>query len=56
MQDGTAGHGSPRAITPAVTAADNVQAIALQGHAGTIDRGQVCRTEKPDDPFPCRFP
>jgi hypothetical protein len=44
-------HGSPHAITPTVDAQDNVQAIALQGHAGTIDTCTVCHTQKPDDNF-----
>jgi hypothetical protein len=44
-------HGSPHAITPTVVADDNVQAIALQGHAGTIDTCTVCHSTPPDDPF-----
>ncbi len=48
-------HGSPHAITPTRTAPDNVQAIALQGHAGTIDTCTVCHTRKPDDKFDHRF-
>jgi hypothetical protein len=44
-------HGSPHATTPTNTAADNVQAIALQGHAGTIDTCTVCHTSRPDDEF-----
>lgn len=48
-------HGSPHAITPTVTDADNVQAIAIQGHAGTIDKCSVCHTETPDDEFDHRF-
>ncbi len=48
-------HGSPHAITPTVVAADNVQAIALQGHAGTIDTCIVCHRTKPDDSFDHRF-
>jgi hypothetical protein len=47
-------HGSPHAITPTTKAADNVQAIALQGHAGTIDTCTVCHKTKPDDAFPHR--
>lgn len=47
-------HGSPHAITPAVTAADNVQAVTAQGHAGKIDTCVVCHSEPPDDPFPHR--
>jgi hypothetical protein len=44
-------HGSPHAITPTVTAADNVQAILLQGHAGTINDCRVCHRNQPDDGF-----
>jgi len=44
-------HGSPHAITPTVTEADNVQAIALQGHAGVIDTCAVCHTTTPSEPF-----
>jgi hypothetical protein len=48
-------HGSPHAITPTVTPADNVQAIALQGHAGTIDKCTVCHRTQPDEAFDHRF-
>ena len=48
-------HGSPHAITPTIVAADNVQAIALQGHAGTIDTCTVCHRTRPDDSFDHRF-
>lgn len=44
-------HGSPHAITPTVTAADNLQALRLQGHAGVIDTCIVCHTSTPSDPF-----
>jgi hypothetical protein len=44
-------HGSPHAITPSVIAADNVQAEALQGHAGKIDTCTVCHESRPDDRF-----
>jgi hypothetical protein len=44
-------HGSPHAITPTVTNADNVQAIQTQGHAGTINDCKVCHKVRPDDPF-----
>jgi hypothetical protein len=44
-------HGSPHAITPTVTAPDNVQAITLQGHAGTINSCTVCHSRQPDDGF-----
>ncbi len=48
-------HGSPHATAPATNAADNVQAIALQGHAGTINTCTVCHTQTPDDKFDHRF-
>ncbi len=44
-------HGSPHAITPTVTEVDNLQAIALQGHAGTIDTCAVCHTTPPSEGF-----
>ena len=48
-------HGSPHAITPTVTDADNVQAIMHQGFPGTIKKCTVCHTKVPDDPFPHRL-
>jgi hypothetical protein len=45
-------HGSPHAIVPTNQPNDNVQAIALQGHAGTINTCIVCHTETPDETFP----
>jgi hypothetical protein len=48
-------HGSPHAITPTVTAADNVQAIQLQGFPGVIRKCTVCHTEMPDDKFEHRY-
>lgn len=48
-------HGSPHAIGPAVTAADNVQAISLQGHAGAIDTCTVCHTTPPSPHFEHHF-
>ena len=48
-------HGSPHAVGPATNAADNVQAIALQGHSGTIDTCTVCHTSRPDEGFDHRF-
>jgi len=45
-------HGSPHAITPTVKIEDNIQAIAIQGHAGVINTCSVCHSEVPDDPFP----
>ena len=44
-------HGSPHAITPTVTPQDNVQAIQLQGFAGTIRKCTVCHTQQPEDGF-----
>ena len=44
-------HGSPHAITPTVVANDNVQAINVQGHAGTINDCRVCHRNQPDDAF-----
>jgi hypothetical protein len=44
-------HGSPHAITPTVTAPDNVQAIAHQGFAGTIKKCTVCHSQQPEDAF-----
>lgn len=48
-------HGSPHAITPTVKAEDNIQAIALQGHAGVINTCIVCHTETPEDSFDHRL-
>lgn len=45
-------HGSPHAIAPTRTTADNLQAIGLQGHAGTIDTCTVCHSSTPDEEFP----
>jgi hypothetical protein len=44
-------HGSPHAITPTVNAEDNVQALALQGHAGVISKCTVCHGQQPDEAF-----
>ena len=44
-------HGAPHAITPTLDAPDNVQAIALQGTAGTIKKCTVCHSKTPSDPF-----
>ena len=43
-------HGSPHAITPTTTAADNTQALMLQGHSGVLDCA-VCHINKPRDEF-----
>jgi hypothetical protein len=47
-------HGSPHAVTPTVTEADNLQHLSLQGHTGTLDTCTVCHIEQPHDPFPHR--
>jgi len=44
-------HGSPHAITPTIQPNDNVQAIALQGHAGTINKCTVCHRTQPNEAF-----
>ena len=44
-------HGSPHAITPTVNPQDNVQAIAMRGHAGVINTCTVCHTRTPDESF-----
>lgn len=44
-------HGSPHAITPTVTAPDNVQALMMQGHTGTINKCSVCHVNTPRDEF-----
>jgi hypothetical protein len=48
-------HGSPHAITPSLVAADNVQAITLQGHAGKIDTCSVCHSRQPEGSFDHRY-
>lgn len=47
-------HGSPHAITPTVTAADNIQAVLHQGYPGVIRECTVCHRQQPHDPFPHR--
>lgn len=44
-------HNSPHVIAPSTNSRDNVQAIAYQGFAGTIQVCTVCHTRTPDDPF-----
>jgi hypothetical protein len=44
-------HGSPHAIVPTVTAEDNIQALTLQGHTGTISKCTVCHSSQPGDAF-----
>ncbi len=45
-------HGSPHAILPTIQPNDNLQSIALQGHAGTISDCKVCHTTTPTGPGP----
>ena len=40
-------HGEPHAILPSGVARDNVQNIALQGYAGTLNKCQVCHGVTP---------
>src|SRR5512137_1097964 len=40
-------HNSTHAITMATDAADNVQSISLQNHAGSIRKCTVCHAEQP---------
>jgi hypothetical protein len=47
-------HNSPHTVTPAVTEADNLQSMRLQGHTGKINTCTVCHTSQPGDPFPHR--
>lgn len=44
-------HGSPHVIGPAMTAADNAQAMRLQGHTGPLNDCLVCHTSQPNEPF-----
>ena len=45
-------HGSPHAILPSIEPNDNIQNIALQGHAGTLSDCTVCHTTVPDGAGP----
>ncbi len=45
-------HGEPHAIVPSGNARDNVQNIALQGYAGTLNDCQVCHGVTPAGPGP----
>lgn len=45
-------HGTPHAILPSTQPNDNLQNIALQGHAGTLSECTVCHAEVPDGPGP----
>ena len=40
-------HGSPHAILPTIQPNDNLQNIALQGHAGVLNDCRVCHTQPP---------
>lgn len=44
-------HGPQHATGPAVTAADNVQAVLHQGHPGVISDCTVCHTKTPKEKF-----
>lgn len=44
-------HGSPHAVVPTIVSQDNLQAIGLQGHPGTLDKCSVCHIGTPDDGF-----
>lgn len=44
-------HNSPHAITPTLNPRDNVQAIAIQGQAGTISKCTVCHQKTPNEAF-----
>ena len=48
-------HGSPHAVVPTTVQADNLQSLALQGHAGPIDTCTVCHRNRPDDAFTHRL-
>lgn len=45
-------HGSPHAILPTIQPNDNIQNIALQGHAGTLDDCRVCHGTLPSGAGP----
>jgi hypothetical protein len=47
-------HGSPHATGPSVAAADNRQAILLQGYAGPLSNCLLCHSSMPEEPFPHR--
>lgn len=44
-------HGSPHAITPALTVEDNIQATERQGYPGVISKCTVCHTSTPSEAF-----
>ena len=45
-------HGSPHAIVPSTQPNDNIQNIALQGHAGALDDCSLCHALAPTGPGP----
>jgi len=45
-------HGSPHAIVPSTQPNDNIQNIALQGHAGALDDCSLCHAQAPAGPGP----
>lgn len=49
-------HGSPHAILPSTQANDNLQNIALQGRAGTLNDCTVCHLQVPVGPGPHGLP
>lgn len=48
-------HGEPHAILPSGNERDNVQNIALQGHAGTLQECATCHGYTPSEPGPHGF-
>jgi hypothetical protein len=48
-------HGTPHAILPSMEPNDNIQNIALQGHAGTLSDCTVCHVQAPSGPGPHRM-
>lgn len=48
-------HGSPHAITPAVTETDQVQPMRLQGSPGVLSDCLVCHTQMPGEQFEHHF-
>ncbi|MCA9274180.1 MAG: hypothetical protein KDA31_14175 [Phycisphaerales bacterium] len=44
-------HGSPHAITPTTSEADNLQAVRLQGAPGVLSDCTVCHIQTPSEPF-----
>ncbi len=48
-------HGEPHAILPSGNERDNVQNVALQGHAGTLKECATCHGYTPSEPGPHGF-